>query len=138
MRLQLNNLAFKILTNDPIIRNIRITQGDTFILDMFFVDIYSYFFPHNMMGAKVLFTAKRLISETDGNAAIKHDTVPNPSGLGGEVILRLTSEMTKVPAGNYIYSVKVVEINGNITKVMYGNLCIELDPTQREDNIYEA
>lgn len=137
MRLQINLLSYKILTNQPLILDLRISQGDTFILDLFFTAEFNYLFPRPMYGAKILFTAKRLISDTDENAAIICDTDSSINAMGGEALLTLTPEMTSITPGNYIYGIKVVEVSGQITKAIYGNLCIEYAITRRND-IYEG
>ena len=137
MRLSINLLSYKILTNQPILLDLRINQGDTFILDLFFTAEFNYLFPYVLFGASVLFTAKRLPSDTDSNAVIKHDTRSQINSMGGEVVLTLTPEMTNIPAGNYLYSIKVVESSGKITSVMKGNFCVEMDITNRNEPIYE-
>ncbi len=93
--------------------------------------------PLSLTGASIFFTAKRRFEDTDLNAVITKSvgsgiTVTAPATNGDGVLTLLPADTDATDAGKItklVYSLEVVESNGDVTEIAHGGLIV--DPKAR-------
>lgn len=109
--------------------NLKAYKGDTNVYD---ISVVRQNAPVNLGGAKMWFTAKLNIEDTDAQAKIKLDSATNPTqviftqALQGraQVILRPVDTNTLVEDALY-YDIQIVEQSGVVTTIASGVLHLE-------------
>lgn len=87
------------------------------------IDITGYF---------VYFTIKSTLKSTnDNNATVKIDTGNHTNPTAGVTTIDLPHEKTNVTAGTYYYDFRLIDTNGNIASIQYGQCIIYPAVTQR-------
>jgi len=86
----------------------------------------------DITGSTVFFTVKDTSSQTDVDAILKKDVTSHTFPTGGETDIELTSADTSSLLGNYLYSIKIKDSDGNIYTLAEGNITFQKEITTRE------
>lgn len=112
---------------------LNITRGDTVSFTLVFEDDNGD--PLDLTDARVYFTAKKKLSDTDDEAVLKKDIVDIDEPEDGEVTVQLSAEETDLAPGKYLFDVEVVITDGYGTEEVsssgVGILMIYDDVTKR-------
>lgn len=85
----------------------------------------------DLTGAKVMFTAKTKVSDSDENAVLRINQTEHTDAPGGRTEIALTNTDTKIPAGEYFYDIQIVTAENKVHTILRGKLSIVYEITER-------
>lgn len=107
-----------------------LVQGDDRNYNLNFTDSQDN--AQNITGWTVFFTLKRDPSIDDTDAAISKTITTHNDAANGETSFKITNDDSKDLKGSYYYDIQVKKDSGDIQTIVWGNINILEEYTERE------
>jgi len=85
----------------------------------------------DITGWRILFTCKKLMEDSDGEAVITKDITSHFDALSGKTLIDLTPSDTNL-SGSYYYDIKSVDVANNVNILFHGRITFRVTVTTRQ------
>jgi hypothetical protein len=85
----------------------------------------------DITGATVFFTVKEKPTDSDTSAVLKKDVTVLTNPTSGNTLITTTPTDSASLLGNYLYSIKIKLVTGEIYNLKEGNICFRKTITER-------
>lgn len=87
----------------------------------------------DITNAKVFFTVKKKVTDSDDDALIAKMVDEHTDADGGITEIELTHTDTSVKVGRYYFDLQVVTTAGKVLSISFGEFVVQADITQRTE-----